>query len=135
MRRALALSRRFDATAGGLWKLLGVQSQIWRGADLATRLYIDRAIHPALRATIMSRAAIASGASGEWFFVDPGPPPVDLLAPCPSVRTFIERTVSDALGLESVEIEVTDRWGRRYVCATQEGLYRVRKFGPPASGF
>jgi len=135
VRRALALSRRFDAAAGGLWRLVGVQAQIWHGADFATRLLFDRAIYPSLRATIMSRSAIASGASGEWFFVTSGPPPVDLLAPCPTVKTFIERTVSAALGLESAEIEVTDRWGRRYICATQEGLYRVKKLGPPATVF
>lgn len=127
---ALAHSRRLNITACGIWDLVSVHAKVWNCADFATRLLLNRAIYPSLRATLLSRSALASGVAGEWFFATDEAPPKDLLAPCPAVKGYVERCVCGALNLDSVELEIMDRWGRPYICASSEGLFRVRRFGP-----
>ena len=83
----------------------------------------------------MSRSAIVAGATGEWFFDTEETLPSDLLAPCPSVKRFIERRICTAHEVETAIIEVSDPRGRPYTGATSEGIYRVVKLGRPALGF
>lgn len=131
VRRALAHARRIDVTAAGIWPLVAIQTKVWSCSDYFTRLHLDRAVSPSLRATVMSQSAITSGASGEWFFDTDEEPPSDVLAPCPSVKLFIERCVCQTHERETAIIEVTDLRGRPYLGDTHEGLYRVVKLGPP----
>lgn len=135
VRRALAQARRIDVTALSLWPLVTIETQVWSCADFFTRTFLHRAVSPFLRATLMSRSAIVAGATGEWFFDTDEAPPADLLAPCPSVKRFIERSVCSAHTLENAIIEVSDRRGRPYVGDTHEGVYRVVKMGRPEPVF